>query len=128
MPASLASVLRAAQIAAPDARLTTMRLPEGHGPFVVTFEDRADHYREAPNSMALQAMPDCEVRILHRSLWRDLPVSQRFLEWLPRVNEGEFGGLLVHVLWSITGFVPAVLYFSGFLMWRRRCAAERRFT
>ena len=127
MPASLLSVLRAAQIAAPDAKLTTLRLPEEHGPFVVTFEAKAEHYREATNSMALRAMPDGRVRLIHLSLWRDLPAAQRFLDWLPRVHEGEFGGVLVRALWSITGFVPAVLYLSGFLMWRRRYAAERRF-
>lgn len=126
VPASLAAVLTTAQATAPGARLTTLRLPEGHGPFVVMFEDKAEAYRDAPNSITLRATPAGGVQVVRRSLWRDLPANQRFLEWLPRVHQGEFGGVLIKTLWSMTGLMPAVLYLSGFLMWRRRLTADRR--
>ena len=125
---SLRSVLTAAQAAAPEARLTMLRLPDGHGPFVVMFEEKAEQYRDAPNSLTLRVAAEGGVQVVHRSLWRDLPAKQRFLEWLPRLHQGEFGGIWIRTLWSITGFAPAVLYISGFLMWRRRITAERRVT
>ena len=124
-PVSLFAVLTAAQSAVPDSRLTMLRLPEGHGLFVVMFEDKAEHYRDAPNTLGLRATPQGKVQVTRRILWRDLPARQRFLEWLPRVHQGEFGGVWIRTLWSITGCMPAVLYLSGFLMWRRRLAAER---
>ncbi len=126
----LTEVLAAAQVAAqtavPGSRLTMVRLPEKqHAPYVVFFAERGNNYRAAPNSLTVQPIVG-GARVLQVNLWQDLPRRQRFLEWLPRVHQAEFGAWPVKLLWSITGLTPAVLYCSGFLMWRRRLTADRR--
>ena len=125
----LTEVLAAAQIAAhtavPGSRLTLVRLPEKqHAPYVVFFAKEGEIYRVAPNSLTLQRT-GTGPRVTQVSLWKDLPRRQRFLEWLPRVHQAEFGGWPVKLVWSFTGIMPAVLYISGFLMWRRRSNADR---
>lgn len=103
-----------------------LRMPEGKGgAYTVMFEAADEHYRDAPNSMTIRAGADGTARVEKVSLWRDLPPAKRFLEWFPRIHQAEFGGpggVLVRLIWCATGFMPAVLYVSGFLMWRRRLA------
>ena len=117
----LDEVVRAAHAAQPAARLTVVRLPVGgRGPFTVLFESESENYRAAPNSMLVRMGADGTARVLRTNWWRDLPAKRRFLEWLPRLHQGEFGGVLIRLLWSLTGLCPAVLFISGFLLWRRR--------
>ena len=97
-----------------------VRFPEKKGAYIVMFEAADENYRAAPNSMSLRALSDGSAQVEKVSLWRDLPRAKRFLEWLPRLHQGEFGGVIVRAVWCVTGFIPAVLYVSGFLMWRRR--------
>jgi len=129
---SLDAVLRAAHQAEPDARLTVIRLPEdGHGSYSVSFESATENYRAAPNSVLVRIGEDGNAQAVRTSLWRDLPAKQRFLEWLPRIHQGEFGsgdfgGTLVRLIWSITGMCPAMLFIIGFLMWRRRLPLRER--
>ena len=40
--------------------------------------------------------------------------------WLPPVHYGEVGGLATRVLACAAGLVPAGLYVTGILLWRRR--------
>lgn len=40
--------------------------------------------------------------------------------WLGPLHTGHFGGPLVKALWAVAGLAPAVLFFSGFLMWWHR--------
>ena len=121
-PVSLDAIVAAAHAIKPDARLTMVRFPEGKGAYTVMFEAADENYRAAPNSISIRALPDGSARVEKVSLWRDLPRAKRFLEWMPRLHQGEFGGVIIRAVWCMTGFVPAMLYVSGFLMWRRRIA------
>lgn len=121
---SLDAVLAAARVAEPAARMTMIRFPEDGGDYTVMFE-RWRHYRAAPDSMTVATLPDGSVKVGRVILWEQLPVKKRMLEWLPRVHQAEFGGVVVRLLWTVTGWMPAVLYVSGFLMWRRRVAASQ---
>ncbi|MGI4827293.1 MAG: PepSY-associated TM helix domain-containing protein [Janthinobacterium lividum] len=120
-PMKFDAVMRAVHAAQPDARFTAIRMPEGgRGLYTVLFESRSEHYRAAPNSMLVRVGADGTAQVDRTIWWRDLPRRRRFLEWLPRIHQGEFGGVTIRLLWTLTGLCPAVLFTSGFFMWRRR--------
>jgi len=47
-----------------------------------------------------------------------------FLDWLTRLHFGRFDGL-TEALWTIVGLAPAVLAFTGALMWWNRVLCKR---
>ncbi|HEY8518905.1 MAG TPA: PepSY-associated TM helix domain-containing protein [Gammaproteobacteria bacterium] len=45
---------------------------------------------------------------------------------LVQLHFGRFGGLGVRIAWTLLGLVPALLFVTGFIMWRQRVAARGR--
>lgn len=124
--ASLDAITAAAHNALPAEQIASIRFPEHPGdPFTVLCEPPGQHRRTAPDSVAVRVLPDGRPRIDRIQLWNQMPRRRRMLEWLPRIHQAEFGGMPIRILWSLTGCAPAVLYGSGFLMWRRRARVAK---
>ncbi len=125
---ALDAILASVRTAAPEEEIVGLRFPERPGGvFTVLCARRGQHYRAAPDAIAVRIQPDGTPHVANVLLWEQLPPAKRLLEWLPRVHQAEIGGVPVRLLWSVTGCMPAVLYVSGFLMWRRRVRAEKSF-
>lgn len=50
----------------------------------------------------------------------DLPIPFRAVLLLRPLHYGTFGGNFTRILWIFLGLTPAVLFVTGFLMWRKR--------
>jgi uncharacterized iron-regulated membrane protein len=125
--ASLDFIVAAAVSALPGEQIVALHFPEKPGdPFTIFFAPAGQHYRAAPDTVIVQALPDGRAHVDHVLRWRQLPFRKRLLEWLPRIHQAESGGTPIQVLWSVTGCMPAVLYVSGFMLWRRRIRAAKR--
>ncbi|HEY1498387.1 MAG TPA: PepSY-associated TM helix domain-containing protein [Acidobacteriaceae bacterium] len=123
---SLDAIVAAATAAVPTERVATLRFPdEPRSLFTVLLEPRNQHYRAAPDSVTVRILPNGRPQVDSVRLWNQMPRRKRLLEWLPRIHQAEVGGIPIRMLWSITGCMPALLYVSGFLMWRRRVRAAK---
>lgn len=51
--------------------------------------------------------------------------GDNFLSWLHPLHSGEIAGMLGRWLVLISGFVPLVLYVTGFMRWRQKCRVKQ---
>jgi len=58
---------------------------------------------------------------------RQSGAGDTFITWLHPLHSGEIAGLTGRWLIFISGFIPAVLYVTGFIRWRQKRAAKKRF-
>src|SRR5271155_1883619 len=59
----------------------------------------------------------------HARRTSDLPIPFRAVLLLRPLHYGTFGGMFTRVLWIFLGLTPAVLFVTGFVIWRQRIAA-----
>ena len=52
--------------------------------------------------------------------------GERSLLLLIDLHFGRFGGLGVRTFWTLIGLIPAAMFVTGFIMWRRSVRAQRR--
>ena len=52
-------------------------------------------------------------------------LGDHILFWLARLHFGRFSGLTVKAIWTLLGLAPAVLAFTGGLMWWQRVARKK---
>ncbi|MDQ2834526.1 MAG: PepSY domain-containing protein [Acidobacteriota bacterium] len=119
-PVSLDAVLAAVHDAAPDAVPSLVRIAKLEYPITVEFEEAGERYRQSTGKAVVVADAHGIVHVAKLTRERDGTRMQRFLAKAQRVHQAEWGGLLVKVIWCCLGIAPAVLFGSGFLMWRRR--------
>jgi len=55
-----------------------------------------------------------------RPTGRRLRFGDNVLYWLAQAHFGRFAGVSVKITWTVIGLVPAVLFFTGTVMWWRR--------
>lgn len=122
---SLPAVMDAARAARPDATWRILTLPQKpKDPFLITYQLPGEYGRTGNNQISLKANTDGTARVTAVSELRQSSPMKRFLTELMQIHYGEFGGMATRLLWCATGFMPAVLFFSGLLMWRRRVHME----
>ncbi len=51
---------------------------------------------------------------------RNLRFGDQVLFWLAQLHFGRFAGLKIKIIWTVTGLAPAVLFFTGVVMWWNR--------
>lgn len=120
-PASLHAVMDAARTAKPDATWRILTLPQKpKDPFTITYQLPGEYGRTGNNQISLKMNTDATARVTAVSELRQSARMKRFLTCLMQIHYGEFGGITTRLLWCATGFSPAILFFSGLLMWRRR--------
>jgi uncharacterized iron-regulated membrane protein len=47
------------------------------------------------------------------------------MAWIGAIHSGNFGGMLVKVLWATLGLAPALLFVTGGLMWWNRVVRKK---
>ncbi|HEY4354344.1 MAG TPA: PepSY-associated TM helix domain-containing protein [Acidobacteriaceae bacterium] len=62
-------------------------------------------------------------KVLTAAQTRDLPFALRAVIALRPLHYGTFGGAITRVLWVFLGMTPAVLFFTGLVIWRKRVQA-----
>jgi uncharacterized iron-regulated membrane protein len=55
-----------------------------------------------------------------RPAGRRLRFGDNVLYWLAQLHFGRFAGISVKITWTVIGLVPAVLFFTGTIIWWRR--------
>lgn len=122
---TLQALIAAARAAEPDATWRVLTLPQKpRDPFTITYQLPGEYGRTGNNLISLKQKPDGRAQVIAVSRLRQSSRMKRFLAELMQIHYGEFGGIVVRLIWCVTGFMPAVLFFSGLLMWRRRLLAE----
>jgi uncharacterized iron-regulated membrane protein len=125
VPASLNAVVSAASAAKPNATWRVLTLPlKPKDPFTITYQLPGEYGRTGYNQISLKPNPDGTARVTAVAELHTSSPMKRFLTELMQIHYGEFGGIATRLLWCFTGFMPAVLFFSGLLMWRRRLRTE----
>jgi uncharacterized iron-regulated membrane protein len=124
-PLTLNSVMATARAARPDAVWRVLTLPQKpKEPYTITYQLPGEYGRTGGNQMSLKPNPDGTARVIAITELHTSSRLKRVLDELMLIHYGEFGGFTTRLLWCATGLTPAVLFFSGFLMWRRRMHAE----
>jgi uncharacterized iron-regulated membrane protein len=124
-PLTLHAVMDAAHAAKPDAAWRILTLPQKpKDPFTITYQLPGEYGRAGNNQISLKGNADGTARVTAVSELHSSSAMKRFLTELMQIHYGEFGGIATRLLWCLTGFMPAVLFFSGLLIWRRRVHAE----
>ena len=59
-------------------------------------------------------------KIEKTQIMSSLPVTKKMLLMAAPVHFGNFGGILLKILYCFLGLMPAILSITGFLIWRRR--------
>jgi uncharacterized iron-regulated membrane protein len=56
---------------------------------------------------------------------RNQSLAIRIVLFIRPLHFGTFAGQLSKVLWIVVGFIPGILFFTGFVMWWRRVIKQR---
>jgi uncharacterized iron-regulated membrane protein len=122
---SIATALAAAHRALPDGRLAFIDVPgAGAAPFRIRVQVPGDPHRRFPSSFVFVDQYSGRVLAVHDA--RRGNASTTLSKWIRALHDGSVGGTAVRILAMIVGLVPAILFVTGFLHWRRRSAARRR--
>jgi uncharacterized iron-regulated membrane protein len=119
-PASLGAIFSAAQHAIPDGVIREVRMPEGNGNVPVRMW-RSGDFRWLGNNVV--TVDSRSGQALAVELYADKPAPNRFIQAMAGLHYGEWGGLTFRAIYGIAGFLAALLFITGFLMWwlgRRR--------
>jgi uncharacterized iron-regulated membrane protein len=72
----------------------------------------------------LVAIDRRSAKVLAADRTADLPIAIRAVILLRPLHYGTIGGHVTRVLWIFLGLTPAVLLFTGFVIWRKRVNAD----
>jgi uncharacterized iron-regulated membrane protein len=107
----------------PTEHVSRVVLPVGTGaPCQVSFSA----IRPTPLSPSAQATHYFDCR---SGVPEDAPASSRanrFIAWTTALHVGNFGGNLTRGAWAVIGFVPPLLFGTGFMLWWRRVVRPRK--
>lgn len=108
-----------------EARWTGIGFPVGeHGAYQVAFAEDA-HPRGSSGRSYVWVDPwRNEVLAVRR--WDELSAGDAFLDWQIPLHNGEAFGLAGRWIVFVAGFVPLVLFITGFRIWRLKQRAARR--
>lgn len=118
-PIRLATALAAAHRALPDARLTWIELPPaGSGVIRLRVQVPGDPSRRFPHSYVyIDRYSGAVLDILDA---RDSSASTTITNWLHPLHDASIGGLSTRIFAVLVGLVPALLFITGLLRWRKR--------
>lgn len=116
---SVAQVLRVADAALPDARVTWIETPPAAGgAYRLRMQVAGDPSHRFPHSFVWVDAADGQVLAIHDA--RRASAGSTLNNWLHPLHDGSAGGLLGRLLVVLTGFIPAVLFVTGWRRWRGR--------
>lgn len=122
---TIAQAAAAAHAAIPDGRLTWIDVP-GAGDGVFRFRVRVpgDPIVRFPHSYIFVDQYSGKVLAVQDA--RDGNASTTVYQWLRPLHDASVGGLPTRILGVVLGFVPAILFITGLLRWRRVRVAKRQ--
>jgi uncharacterized iron-regulated membrane protein len=119
----LSQVLATVHRRMPDTRLAWIDVPgPGTGTFRIRLQVAGDPNYRFPYSFVYVDQYSGEILAIHDT--RALSMSNTIINWLRPLHEGSVGGLPTRLLAVVLGVVPAVLFVTGILYWRRRTDAR----
>lgn len=120
----VAQALSAAHAALPDAQVRWVDVPgPGDGVFRIRARVPHDPTTRFPTSFVFVDQYSGAVLAVHDM--RQGSASTAVNAWIRPLHDASVGGLATRILGVLIGFVPAVLFVTGFLRWRKRAAARR---
>lgn len=123
-PVSIVRALAVAQRALPDGRLVFVDVPvDGDAPIRARFQVPGDPHPRFPGSFVFVDRYASTVLAVH-DVRRGNP-GTTVLSWVRALHDGTVGGLATRVLAMLLGLVPAILFVTGILHWRRRRVSAR---
>ena len=121
---SIAQALAAARRAVPDGRLAFIDVPAaGTDPFRMRIQVPGDPHRRFPASYVYVDQYSAAVLAVHDV--RRGHASAGIAKWIRALHDGSIGGLGGRALAVVLGIIPALLFITGFLRWRRRKDARQ---
>ncbi|HEX8236279.1 MAG TPA: PepSY-associated TM helix domain-containing protein [Abditibacteriaceae bacterium] len=121
---SLDAAISSAQQVLPGARVTRVAPPtKASAPIVVRLKFPAEIH---PNGQSNVFIDRHSGRVLRADDARTAPQSARLMNLRYPLHIGRWGGNVSRVLHALLGFVPAVLYITGLLMWGSRLRGRRK--
>ncbi len=114
----------AAEKSLPGAKVTFLYLPMDSGqPFTVRM--RMDHELH-PNGRSYVYIHPENYQILQRSPASEATTATKIMNLMYPLHIGSFGGILVRIMYVITGLAPAVLTITGFFIWFTRSRRKKK--
>jgi uncharacterized iron-regulated membrane protein len=116
---SIAQALTAAHRALPDARVTFIDVPgTGAEPFRIRAQVPGDPHGRFPSSYVFVDQYSGRVLAIHDT--RQGNRATQVNQWVRALHDGSVAGLATRILAVAMGLVPAALFVTGLLHWRRR--------
>ncbi|MCE7798057.1 PepSY domain-containing protein [Sphingobium sufflavum] len=114
-------VLAIAGAVVPDGNLRWVKVPsKGEDAYVVRFWQTGEPSRRFPKSSVWIDQYNGRVLAIHNAPQGS--VSDRIVLWLYPLHGGEAFGLIGRSLVAFLGLVPAILFITGLVRWRSKCA------
>ncbi len=121
---SVGQALATAHAALPDAQLTWIDVPgPGDGAFRIRVRAPGDPTQRFPHSFVFIDQYSGKVLAVHDM--RRGSSSTLVNAWIRPLHDASVGGLATRILGVLVGFVPTVLFVTGFLRWRLRKTKTR---
>lgn len=121
---SIARALATARRELPEARLAWIEIPgKPDGVFRVRVQVPGDPSRRFPRSYVY--IDQFSGKVLAVTDARQSSASNKVSNWLHPLHDASVGGTATRILALVVGLVPAALFITGLLHWRRRQRAAR---
>jgi uncharacterized iron-regulated membrane protein len=121
---SLDKATQIAQIRYPKAQLRWLETPAGtQGVFKITLYQQGEPSRRFPKTMVW--IDQYSGKILAIRDPKRQTAGDIFWTWLHPLHSGEIAGLTGRIIIFISGLLPLMLYVTGLIRWRQKCAAKR---
>ncbi len=122
--ASYASLVRAAELAVPNATTTWVRGNDNPKRLALVYRVPPGQEGVAAGFTSVYLHPRNAQVLAVRPPERRL-AGDSFMHWLIRLHFGDFGGPLVKALWVLLGLTPPLLAVTGILAWWYRSASKK---
>jgi uncharacterized iron-regulated membrane protein len=105
--------------ALPDGRIVFVDVPSARdAPIRVRLQVPGDPHQRFPGSYVFIDQPSGRVLAVHDV--RRAGTGTVLVSWIRTLHDGTIGGMTTRLLAVLLGFIPAILFATGFLHWRRR--------
>jgi uncharacterized iron-regulated membrane protein len=122
-PLGLDAVAGIANTVFPDGKLHRILLPAGPTSVFVVGKQADDEPNRTGTNRTV-TIDQFSGQILHVQDRNDFTAGERFLEWLYPLHCGEAFGNIGRMFVLTMGFVPLILFVTGFVRWRQRRPAR----
>ena len=123
-PITVAHALAVAQATLPGGRLVFVDVANGDAPIRVRLQVPGDPHRRFPGSYVFVDRLSGAVLAVHDV--RRAGSGTAMARWIRALHDGSIGGLTTRIATVALGLVPALLFATGLLHWRRRRRGTQR--